>query len=250
MATARGGYFVDGVRVPSVTQIVGQLDKPALVNWAGKLNRELLVTELKKATGHDIADLVAYHAYLDKTLTTAPTFRTKTQKAADAGSLVHDMILAWQEGHPHTKPLEGVEDDKVRQKALTGFESFLAWTEGFHFNQWAGEKHLTSPKYMFGGTPDGWGAFGSGDETLGVADWKTGSGIYIEAVLQVAAYTKLVEEQEQQAVGEAHIVRFSRLSAAFTHQKLSSEQVEQAWDVFRILLSLYEQLGELKEALK
>jgi len=248
MATARGGYFVDGIKVPSVTQVIGQLDKPALIPWAAKLNRELLVEPLRKAQEGDIADLVSYHAFLDKTLSEAPTFRTKTASAADAGTLVHDMIEAWLGGSPHTKPLEKVKDEDVRQKALTGFESFLAWTEGYKYEHWHGEIHLVHPEMMFGGTPDSWGIFSG--ENLGVADWKTGSGIYTEAYLQVAAYAKLVEQKEEREVREAHIVRFSRHSASFVHQKLSYEQIQLAWGVFTLLLDLKENMNLLKEKMK
>ena len=73
MPTPRKGYFVNGTKVPSVTQIVSRFkDSGALMYWAWEQGKE----------GKD--------------------FRDTSQRAADAGTLSHRMVECDLKSIPYT----------------------------------------------------------------------------------------------------------------------------------------------------
>lgn len=249
MAHPKGGYWVDGVRVPSVTKVIGQMEKPALIPWAAKLNRQLFVDYIQReATAQSIADLASFHGFIDKALGEAPTFRSTIEKAADAGTVAHDMIERWIKGTDPTDALSDASDVSTQKKAEQAFESFLQWIKNYDIHIIGSEENLISDTYAFGGTPDAWGRVGLGSNA--VFDWKTGSGIYAEALIQVSAYAHLVEQREECKVEQAHILRFSKKTGAFTHQMLSREQLDAGWKIFMTLLDLHSQREDFKEMMK
>ena len=86
----------------------------------------------------------------------------------------------------------------------------------FAFQEWYGQKGITvvlgdtkvaSRIYGFGGSLD---ALGWRDGEYGILDWKTGSGIYKEHALQVAAYAQALAETYGLTAKWAEIVRFSK----------------------------------------
>ena len=84
-------YKVDGEKKPSVTQIVGQLDKPALVQWAANTacnfisdSVDELSNDQQKPIDHGDLDTVIKHA--------RSSWRDKRDKAADEGSEIHEWL--------------------------------------------------------------------------------------------------------------------------------------------------------------
>lgn len=146
-----------GEIVPSVTTITGQLNKPALIVWANKLGLQ----------GID-----------------SSKFR---DDKADIGSLAHEMILA------HLSKREPETEDYSKNQidaAENSFLSYLEWEKQHKITPILTEHQAVSEEYKYGGTFD---FYGSIDDTLEVVDFKTGSGIYDEMWLQVAAYGQLIK---------------------------------------------------------
>lgn len=148
--------LLSGEIVPSVTTITGLLNKPALIVWANKLGLQ----------GIDSAK-----------------FR---DDKADIGTLAHEMILA------HLSKREPETEDYSKNQidaAENSFLSYLEWEKGHIIQPILTEKPLISEKYRYGGMLD---FYGMVDGVLEITDFKTGSGIYDEMWLQVAAYGNLV----------------------------------------------------------
>jgi hypothetical protein len=147
-----------GEIVPSVTTITGQLNKPALIVWANKLGLQ----------GID-----------------SSKFR---DDKADIGTLAHEMILA------HLSKREPETEDYSKNQidaAENSFLSYLEWEKQHLVTPILTEFQAVSETHKYGGAFD---FYGSIDDTLEVVDFKTGSGIYDEMWLQVAAYGQLIKE--------------------------------------------------------
>jgi hypothetical protein len=111
-------YDIEGDRFPSVTTILGCLDKPALKQWASNCAVEYIKDHIADiqhidATPEDVAAIL-------KDASTA--YAKYSKKATDTGTLVHDAIEAYLSK-------TGKHDDILAQddKAQNSFLSFLEW---------------------------------------------------------------------------------------------------------------------------
>ncbi len=153
--------LLDGTTVPGTTTITGLLNKPALIIWANRLGLQ----------GID-----------------SSKFR---DDKADIGTLAHEMVLAHlSKRKPETEDYSKNQIDA----AENSFLSYLEWEKQHIIEPKLTEFKSVSESYKYGGAFD---FYGSIDGTLEVVDFKTGSGIYDEMWLQVAAYGKLITEPVQ-----------------------------------------------------
>lgn len=169
--TVNGGrqyqHPVTGQMVPSVTSILGSLDKPALLNWA------------VDTTAQYAADNVEVLAKLDRSsavdLLKGARWRT-TRSAADAGTDAHSVLEDLANGTPvvrteHNGWVLDCWDGLNREFDIEVLETEPTF--------WNGEEG-------YAGSAD---LVALVDGELAVLDYKTsGSGIYAETCLQLAAY--------------------------------------------------------------
>lgn len=197
-------YTVPGERrYPSVTTVLSVINKPALVYWAGKVEREYMLEKLD-----DLFDTLgerqvsrstfmsAYLANVGATL----AHKMKSKEATDIGSIVHDRI----EWEMRTElGMRGLKEPRVPEEkilkdgstivhpALTAYESYKKWRADFKVRPKAVEQTLWSHKWGIAGTMD-W--LGYVADRLTLADWKSSKGIYLEMRFQVAAYRECIIE--------------------------------------------------------
>ena len=214
MPTARGGYFVDGERVPSVTTILGKFKDPGgLMYWAwaeGKAGRD---------------------------------FRETRDKAADAGTIAHAMVECDIRGKAWAP--DGQPED-VLEKAKRAFGSYLEWKAQTQLKAAETELPLVSKKFRFGGTLDALLVRGK----LAMGDWKTSNAVYAEYLMQIAAYAALWEENfpERPIEGGFHLLRFSKEDCDFTHHFFA--ELDDALGAFLCLRNAYELVEKLKRRVK
>ena len=169
----RHTYKIDGIQVPSVTQLLKQLDKPALVRWASN-------TAADYATDNWAALEHVQPSERRKLIAGSPW--ASRDRAAAAGTAIHalaEMLLAGQ-------PVE------VPEPLTNKVQGLARWIEGSGVTVLLAEVRVYSdPDPELGLV----GYAGTLDTIVkhpqlgvGLLDWKTGSGIYTEAALQVAAY--------------------------------------------------------------
>lgn len=180
MPTPRQGYYVDGVKVPGVTTVLGRFkESGGLIHWAWRLGTE----------GKD--------------------YKQVRDDAADAGTLAHEIIDTYINGG--TVTLEG-DSDLVKQ-ALSAFQAYQNWEKSTGIKiDWT-ERQLVSKVHKFGGTPD---AFGTLDNKPILLDWKTSNAVYSDYLLQLAAYALLIEENYGIEVQGYYLCRFSKENADFS----------------------------------
>jgi len=190
-----------GIIVPSVTQVIGILNKPVLVTWANKLGLQGI--DVKK--------------YVDN--------------KAEIGTVAHRMILDYF----LDQETDFSECSKeVIDKAENSFLSFLEWTKNREVKPLFVEKSMVSEVELFGGTFDFYGLI-DGEKTL--VDFKTGNGIYPEYFYQLAGYSILLEEVGMK-VRKGMILNIPRTEdERFLFQSVDSFEREKK--VFRHLLSIY-----------
>jgi hypothetical protein len=198
-----------GELVPSVTTILSLLNKPALVKWANNLGLQ----------GIDVTK------YVDI--------------LADAGSLAHDMILDYFRGII-TDTSECSQD--VIKKAENAFLSFLEWAKQRKLEPVLVEHEMVSETKKYGGKCD-WYGYEDGIKTL--LDFKTGSGIYEEHAIQLAAY-KYELEEEGHEVEIAKIIRIPRTEDEIFEIKAWKNLSKQA-EIFFHLRDIYELKRQTKE---
>lgn len=208
MARPYKGYELDGKPVPGVTSILSRFkESGALMWWAWDQGRQ----------GKD--------------------FRETKQKAADAGTLAHDMVEHDIYGQPFDR---SKHDETLIKRAQGAFEAYQEWKEQTSLQIAEAEVPLLSRTYGFGGTLDA--LFVRGKLALG--DWKTSNGVYADYLLQLAAYQILWEENhpDQPITGGFHLLRFSKANddgdpISFAHHYWS--QLNVAKEQFLHLLAAY-----------
>lgn len=184
MAKKRDAYFIDGVRVPGVSDVKGVLAKPALIPWAAKVTVHTL-------GGKEIYpdDMVvpglwqagkSYEATeIEARLTEAKRSHTvRKESAGEFGDNVHEIVSTYIDGQLKPKNVK----DKKERKAL---ENFIKVTKGWVWH--ASEVVVLNKKYMYGGTSDGLATLPNG--MVIIPDIKTSGGVWPEFSLQIAMYS-------------------------------------------------------------
>lgn len=163
-------------RATSVTKCCGVLNKPALVNWAAKLVATYAVEHLNewfRLGKSQATDLLKGEP------------NRVMRASGDLGSLVHGAVEAKVIGGPILPAVE-----EVCRAHLEHFAQFCADFEPVFI---CCEATLWSRQHGYAGTTDAFVSFNrppagltAGDVV--VLDYKTGSGVYPEAALQMSAY--------------------------------------------------------------
>ena len=214
----RGGYKNKaGQRVPGVTTIIGRFkDSGGLLHWA--------FSQGQAAERGEISALY-----------------DKRDAAADAGTLAHSLV----EAHIKGEPLPATPDNDIGKQAQQGYENYLRWAEDNKIQVISQEIEMVSEKYQFGGCPDAMGIDSRG--MLCILDWKTSNGVYVDFLLQIAAYFQLWTENhpDQPIIGGFHLLRFSKEQADFTHHYWAELNV--AWEQFKLFRVAYDNDKLLKK---
>jgi hypothetical protein len=216
MPHPKGGYKIDGKRVPSVTTILGRFkESGGLLWWAFEQG--------KAAERGEINSLY-----------------DKRDEAADAGTLAHDLVEQHIKGQKAELP-EGVSE-KIAEAALRAYQGYLQWARITKLQIVETEIGMVSERHRFGGTPDAIGRIdvGQGPE-LCLLDWKTSKSVYPDMLCQLAAYKELWEENfpERRLTAGCHLLKFSKSdSGDFAHHFYPD--LSEAWNQFVLLRAAYD----------
>ena len=235
----------DGKRVPGTTTILDRFkDAGGIIWWANRLALEPLleIRSLLSAyvnNGMDIDQAAADFLARDPTMW---DHKQAAQKAADAGTVAHEMVECWL----RKTPFDALKyPDPLREMAEPAFAAFLQWAEQSRLEVQETEKALVSEKYRFGGTRDA--IMVSGKRAIG--DWKTSNAIYPEYLCQLAAYGLLDEEAGNTIDGGYHLVRFSKQAepddpVQFSHHYWS--HLDAPRKAFLLMRELYDLMAQIK----
>lgn len=166
----------------SVTTFLGVINKPFLMPWCAKMERELIRKLLEQ--GYDAEVLIKnLKEYL------APKqpygYKLYTEVAADWGSKIHKAI---------DYTLKDLKLPKLTKDERKVYDKWKEWWNAQNFKLLSAERRVKCSRHGYAGTLD---ALVVRDEGKIVIDWKTGKNTYPEHSLQNFAYQKaLIEEGE------------------------------------------------------
>lgn len=210
----RGRFYEtpDGVRYPSVTNIVGVIDKPALRGWVANQERAMVI-EAAASLYADLAttprmNRAAYVATLQKRIGKEKAHTKAMTKAADIGTECHELI-EWNL-HRDLGELTGAQP-VIGDKAAIAFAAYERWRLQAGLTPKKIEQTVWSRTHGYAGTMDLYGHIASLD-AYAILDWKTSKGIYEEMLLQSAAYVMALCEMGHAEAGKTYgmIVRFPK----------------------------------------
>lgn len=202
-------YDIDGESYPSVTQALGIIAKPALINWAASQEREFVIqvaTDLYlELPPEPRMSRPGYTNTLQKRLGHERAHQKQLAKAGEIGTQVHALIewnLRRQLGQiPGPEPA-------VVPAALHAFGAFQRWADEHDLQPELIEQTVWSKMHGYAGTLDLVAKVG-GRRTC--VDFKTGKAIYAEAHLQNVAYQYALEEMGHGTVEGGLILRLPKV---------------------------------------
>lgn len=251
--THRGRFYsADGKKYPSVTTILSCINKPALVYWAAKVEREMVLYEAAKFYEElalppqpvEISRL-GFITQLEQRIGKEQAAKKALEKAGDIGSDAHKRIEWLLRGELCQKV--GYEPP-IRPEAQIAVDAWQKWRKTVDFKPVAVESQVWSHVHGFAGTQDFMAAEVNGVETL--CDWKTGKAVYFEAHLQNAAYRVAVREMGLADPKAGLILRLPKTLTEPGFEAVPAWDEQECFEVFLACKKLWSYMQETDKWLK
>ena len=234
-------------KVPSVTTVLNLKGKPALVSWAAKVERALVVeasADLYDDLPLSVPKKMSRMAYVDtltKRIPLAKAHQIETEKAFETGRLAHEMVeYTLRQRMNHAVG----EMPRLNEEAAFAFAAWEKWAEETHFTPKYIEQVLYSQEFGYAGTADVIAEIQIDNQpVLAVGDWKTSKAIYDEYGLQVAAYAHaLLEMGHATQMPYAFVSRFPKTKhdAAFETRIWTPDELNENLRIFLCLLQVWQ----------
>jgi hypothetical protein len=191
----------NGDKIVGVTTVLSVLSKPFLIVWANKLGLQ----------GIDST------RYVDK--------------MANIGTIAHLLVMHHLKGTTPDLSEYSQSDIATAQNCM---KSFYEWEKVHKIEPILLEVPLASDIYNYGGTAD---FIGEVDGTLELIDFKTGSGIYNDYLIQVSAYRQLAKERGHD-INRARILRIGRDDNEGFEERLIT-RFDNEFELFKHCLAIY-----------
>jgi hypothetical protein len=232
----------NGDKLPSVTTILSRFKEAGgLIHWAwqlgmeGKDYRQVRDAAADAGTIANLmveADIRGYRQPQIPVMPSFPVFEMNSDKEW-INNLTHyiEDYKKWEE-----------EKDKW-EKATKAFEAYKEWKSQTQLVSEYTEVSLTCECHQTGGTLDT--ILVQNKRSMG--DWKSSNAIYLEYLIQLAAYKHLweVNRPDEPIEGGFHLLRFSKDNCDFTHHYWAN--LDEAWTAFEHMRELYELTKKLKK---
>lgn len=230
-------YLVDGVEVPSVTQVLGCLDKPALTWWGMKVGVAGTLELVQRGILN--AGVVSPEQAVEQLTAHKLTTNHQRNRAADRGKGVHDALEAYM----RDGIVPALADFDPSQHGYVQALAKWLWEVKPEFVK--AEVVVGSATYGYAGRydllctlPDEFGG------ELARCDLKTGKRVYDTAFLQLAAYEEAAIECGEEPSDAQYVIRVGPDgSYEFKRSRVRFED-------FRCVLACYQALQRVKAAQK
>lgn len=262
-----------GAQVPSVTQILGIIAKPALPGWAAKTMTEKTRAAVRALLQKHVSEIHPHEDNYQNLWESIDAMARAADEAvvpnlfddtdaADAGTIAHAMIENVLAGNVMEFGLDHFDGapDEVWNKAYKAVEAFDEWRDQTRFEPLASEVSLVDDELGFGGTLDYVGIFGS-KKKRGALDFKTGKGVRVwpDHLPQVGAYGRLWRHGRMNdrskpppadlgtPIDGVFVLRLGKEHGNFGHNYFGDSVIDIAWRAFQSAHSLYRDMESLKE---
>lgn len=214
----KGRHYADprtGDLLPSVTNVIGVLNKPALPRWAAKV-----VAEQAAAMKHSLPNLD--DAEVIDMLKGSPW--RQSGRAADRGTTIHVYLEC---------RMLGIDPPEISGEAARYRKAADAWLDEWKPEVVATEQTVFGDGYA--GTGDLWCIR---DGVLAVVDFKSSKAIYAEAALQLAALAKAdvrSDGEPQPQAEQGWVVRIGEKG----YEAKQVADLDGCYEAFRALLAAW-----------
>lgn len=226
-------YTVNGDTVPSVTQILGVLDKPALV-WWGMTTGVEGVCKLANLLGDEL-DFTDPAGVVSLLTANKMTVNHVRDQAGSRGTGVHDAAQSWATERKVLRPQQFPIEERGY---VRGFTEFLLDHRPEFLET---EVTVGSAEHSFAGRFD---TLARLDERLVLLDYKTSKRIYPEQFLQLSGYELARLEMGAEASDGQMVLR---LAPDGSYELAESYATG---DMFLGVKAAYDALQQLKRAKK
>lgn len=211
--------IVDGVstKVPSVTTITGVIDKSrALMHWATNNVIDVIAESIEPGATYSDSELGAIWAKARK------RSYAKTKQAAEIGTDAHKWLENYFSGKSPPMP----EEDEPHRRCI---DASMDWLAAHDVKFIHTERPIYSMLHKYSGRLDG---IAEVDGDLALIDWKTGNGIYPEAVLQSAAYNCAWVEETGRELARRCVIRLGKVDGRFHSHVYEKRTLENDFQAF------------------
>jgi len=234
-----------GGAIPSVTSISGLLDKSTpLIHWATKLGYDKALEAIGDKTDWHIDEILPI-------LELARTaHKAKKDEAANIGKKVHDYAELYAKAQIEGLVIPPVESDD--QNVLRGITAFATLMKTLKPKFMQAERLVLARndegKPIYAGKLD---VIAEVDGKVTLIDYKTGSKIYPEAVLQCAGYLMAyAEEKENPLIEQVIICHFNKETGELTTQTYQRDELKDSEDTFMMLCYVRHTIKKIEDLLE
>jgi hypothetical protein len=224
-------YTIEDIPVPSVTTILGVINKPMLMAWAANTAIDYIREQMKPGVALDEVQLMTIFENAKK----SPY--QKRKDAGDLGTLVHKWVEDYIHGLNPPVP--------VNEGMRKSVEQFMSWVSVYNVKFLCSEQMIYSKEHRYTGTLD---FICNIDGKLYVGDLKTSKGIYNEYFIQTAAYRHARNEEFPEEKFEGQIIIRVGKDGDFERGIMKDESMyRRMFDGFIAAKGLWETLKRLEE---
>jgi hypothetical protein len=252
-----------------VTNICHIMDKSnVLIPWGCKMMAQKLKVSLEPFL--ERVHYVGGSIFVGKYEITEPDFdellrksksahKDKLEDAGEVGHTAHGWIEQYIKQQITTRnTLRTVGDPyPAEERASNCCQASLSWMAR-HNVRWLGtERKIYSRTFKYAGTMDGLARVDSCNDTkcckqpfkdhLAIIDWKTSNYLYVEYLLQTAAYRQAYQEETGEQVEDIFIIRLGKDDGKFEAWHVQEELASLAWSAFLRALWLSRAMAEVNE---
>lgn len=253
----RYGRTPDGL-FPGVTGVIKKtlgLGSENLIGWAAATEREACLAAAEAAidslrhhpTGAELREAI------EAGLGRERASKRKMEQAADIGTQLHAQV-AWFLNRQMGR--EAGDPPTLSEPAMAAYVQWVSWWQTAGITPVRVEQPLWSKQLGSSGTAD---LIGLRDERLGIWDFKSSAGIYLEHHLQVAGYVEMTRNWAPVEFGE--IVRLPKKAGELFNPEKDVEEMgdhrysgrklthEELVEAFKATLTVWRLLVKKQEAM-
>jgi hypothetical protein len=230
-----------GEVVPSATQILSIIAKPALIYWAAYEGGKYFKKQVVELVNNEVSTPTYSLGGLtvDEVVKGITSAHSKVSgDAVDIGTTVHNYIERCikfklkEQDNP-----DGFPDEPENKQAQNSIAAFRKWYSTNNVKFLSSEEKVYHPELKYAGTVD---AVAEVNDEFCVIDFKTSSKVYPEHHIQCAAYAKAVELIYDREVECTYVLRFDKKTGKC--QVSRSEQMGEDFVAFRAAMALTRRL--------
>ncbi len=235
-----------GGKYPSVTTIESVIGKPALVPWAAKQERTMVMeaaANLHKVMREQglFSDEVSFLAALEGFVGKTKAADKKLKEAGEIGSSIHELI----EWETRRRMGQGVGvRPKAPEEAEAAFLKWVKWADDSQAKFVFLEQAVWNEKVGYAGRMDATAEVKWPDQDAPIytlIDYKSGKAIYPEAILQVSAYREAIRSMGHRIPDRAIIIRVpkQKTDPEVETREVLTDELDAAFVTFRAVFHLY-----------